>query len=225
MIKLGHRGAKGHIAENTIESIQKGISLKMNGFEIDVHKCKTGEIVVHHDFMLDRTTNGQGEITTTPFSVIKGLLVEGKYKIPTLEAVLDLVTHDLIINIELKGIGTAKATAAIVKHYIDSAKIENHQIIVSSFQKTELLEISQISPNLQLGVLTQASVTEALSFAIKIKAYSIHPNFTILSPANVVKAQQLGFKVFTWTVNEKRDILRMKDYKVDGIISDFPDRL
>jgi len=225
MIKIGHRGAKGHLAENTIASIQKAIELKVHGIEIDVHKCLSGEIVVHHDFTLDRTTNGTGEISSVSFSVLKNLKVEDEYSLPTLQNVLDIIPDDFLVNIELKGRHTAKKVAEILQENFDALRLKPEQIIVSSFQREELKTIHQENNTLQLGVLTQASVTEALSFAKEIKAYSIHPNYTLLSPAIVAKAKNEGFKVITWTVNEKRDILRMKDYKVDGIISDFPERL
>ena len=177
MLKIGHRGAKGYIAENTIESIEKAFCLNINAIEIDVHKCATDEILVFHDFTLNRITNGNGEIASFPFS------------------------------------------------YITSGKIKNEQIIVSSFQRIELEAIYKINPDLKLGVLTQASVSEALSFAKKIKAYAIHPNYTLLTKANVLKAQSEGYKVITWTVNELSDIEMVKNLGVDGIISDFPDRL
>ena len=225
MIKLGHRGARGYCAENTLESVKKALALKVTGIEIDVHKCLTGEIIVFHDFTLDRMTNGNGETASVPLSVLKELKVGKHYKIPMLQEVLDVMPKNVLLNIELKGRHTAKETVLIVQEYIKTNRIKLENIIISSFQNTELLEVSKLDSTLQLGVLTQASVTEALSFAQDIKAYAIHPNYTLLSPASVLKAHNLGFKVFAWTVNEKTDINRIKDYKVDGIISDFPDRL
>ena len=62
ILKIGHRGAKGYVAENTIESIQKALDFGVDGIEIDVHLCASGELVVFHDLTLDRMTNGIGEI-------------------------------------------------------------------------------------------------------------------------------------------------------------------
>lgn len=64
-----------------------------------------------------------------------------------------------------------------------------------------------------------------LAFAKKIKAQAINPDFQLLSKDNVSAMKQAGFQVFPWTVNEIEDIKRIQSYKVDGIISDFPDRL
>ena len=49
ILNIGHRGAKGHIAENTIASIHKAIELGSDGIEIDVFLCKSGEIVLFHE--------------------------------------------------------------------------------------------------------------------------------------------------------------------------------
>jgi glycerophosphoryl diester phosphodiesterase len=225
MLKIGHRGAKAYIAENTLESIEKAFSLGVNAIEIDVHKCATGEIVVFHDFTINRMTNGNGELASFPFSYLKTLRIDQQYLIPTLEDVLDILPKDGLINIELKGRDTAVGVAQIIDSYITSGRINYHQIIVSSFQRTELKDICKLNPNLQLAVLTQASVTEALSFAKEIKAYAIHPNYTLLTKSNVIKAKNLGYKVTTWTVNEFSDIESVKNLGVDGIISDYPDRL
>jgi glycerophosphoryl diester phosphodiesterase len=96
---------------------------------------------------------------------------------------------------------------------------------VSSFQHKELQIVADCDSNIQLGVLTKASVDEAIEFAKTIKAVAIHPNHALLSRENVKRAQNEGFKVYTWTVNDIETINRMKSYHVDGIISDFPDRL
>ena len=62
VLKIGNRGAKGHMAENTLESIKKALALGVDGIDIDVHRCASGQLVVFHDFTLDRMTNGTGEV-------------------------------------------------------------------------------------------------------------------------------------------------------------------
>jgi glycerophosphoryl diester phosphodiesterase len=74
-LKFGHRGAKGYLIENTVESILKAIELGVDGIEVDVHKCKSGELVVFHDFTVDRLTNGTGEISNFTLKELKLLVV------------------------------------------------------------------------------------------------------------------------------------------------------
>lgn len=224
-LKIGHRGAKGHVTENTLQSIQKAMDFNVDGIEIDVHVCKTGELVVFHDFTLDRLTNGTGEIGKKTLSQLQNLQVEDQYTIPTLREVLQLIDNKLLINIELKGEGTAIPTCNIIQELVNDKKWSLENILVSSFQQNELVDVFNYDSNIPLGVLTKASVNQAIVFAKTINAKAIHPSFSLLSKNNVQKAKEEGLLVNAWTVNTKQAIKRIKSYQVDAIISDFPDRL
>lgn len=225
MRKMGHRGAKAYVAENTLESIQKAMDFGVDGIEIDVHVCTSGELVVFHDFTLDRMTDGTGEIAKHTLSQLKQLQVADTYKIPTLEEVLELIDKTCLLNIELKGRYTAVKTCEVVEKYVNEKGWKYTDFIVSSFQHHELEDVFRINKKIPLGVLTKASVTEAIEFAETINAVAIHPNFALLTKENVKQAQAKGYQVNTWTVNDAETINRMKRYGVDGIISDFPDKL
>jgi len=225
ILKIGHRGAKGYVAENTIESIQKALDFGVDGIEIDVHLCASGELVVFHDLTLDRMTNGTGEIGKLSLSELKQLKVNGKFVIPTLEEVLEVLNKKSFLNIELKGRQTASKTCEVIQNFIKERGWNYSHFLVSSFQHHELEDVFKIDKNILLGVLTKASVTEAIEFAETINAKAIHPNFALLTSENVKIAQAKGYKVYTWTVNDEETIHRMKSYKVDGIISDVPDKL
>ncbi len=225
MIKIGHRGAAAYIAENTIESMEKALEMGVDGIEIDVHLCASGELVVFHDLTLDRMTNGSGEISSWTLDELKVLRVGDKYRIPTLIEVLDIINARCILNIELKGVGTATKTCEIIKSYIKKRNYSYNHFIVSSFQYKELQDVYQIDESIPLGVLTKASMEEAIDFGNTVKAQYIHPNTAIISEKIVREAHELGYKVIAWTANMNDTIARMKRYGVDGIISDKPDRL
>lgn len=224
ILKIGHRGAKGHAAENTLESIGKALKLGVDGIEIDVHRCASGELVVFHDFTLDRMTNGSGEVSKFTFKELKKLKVTGNCQIPTLAQVLALIDNKCLLNIELKGKDTAKEASRIIAFYVDKKGWEYSNFIVSSFQKELLVAVSQINDKIPLGVLTDIDLGKAVAFAKTIKAVSIHPDFTMLTEENVAELQE-NFKVFTYTVNNLKPLARIKSYGVDGIISDYPDRI
>ncbi|MCF4100816.1 glycerophosphodiester phosphodiesterase [Gillisia sp. M10.2A] len=223
--KIGHRGAKGHLAENTLESISKAIELGVDAIELDVHKCKTGEVVVIHDFTLDRTTNGSGEVARKSWKKLQSLQVKDKYKIPLLTDVLNLITGKCKINIELKGSNTAEPTCQIIQAYIETKGWQYSDFIVSSFQINELFQIRKLDEHIPIGVLSKASVTQAIELGKQLKATAIHPSIGIITRKNVIASHEAGFIVNVWTVNEPEAIERMKSFGVDGIISDFPDRL
>ncbi len=224
-LKIGHRGAKGYVSENTLESIQKALDFGVDGIEIDVHLCATGELVVFHDVTLDRMTNGTGALAKKSLTELKHLKVNEKFEIPTLWEVLDLIDKQCLLNIELKGKNTAFETTKIIQNYIETKSWDYGNFIVSSFQHQELTDVFKINTNIPLAVLSKASVEEAVEFANTINAKAIHPNYALLTKDNVKFAQDLGYNVNTWTVNDDDTIQRMKDYGVNGIISDVPDRL
>ena len=224
-LKIGHRGAKGHVAENTLESIQKALDLGVDGIEIDVHLCASGELVVFHDFTLDRITNGTGEVKKLSILELKKLKIESQYLIPTLEEVLDLINKKCFLNIELKGRNTALKTCEVIQNYIQNKNWSYEDFLVSSFQIRELEAIFHMDKKIPLGVLTKANIDEAIEIAQTINAVAIHPNYALLTPDNIKRAQDKNYKVYTWTVNDDKTIQRMKSYGVDGIISDVPDRL
>lgn len=225
ILKIGHRGAKAHVAENTLASFQQALDMGVDGIELDVHVCATGELVVIHDFTVDRTTNGSGEVHKMTLSELKKLSIDGLYSIPLLDEVMALVNRKCLMNIEMKGRHTAKPVSDFIDGYVKSRAWSYDDFVVSSFQREELLIMSDINKNIPLGILTQASVTQAWEWASEFSAKAIHPHFSLLTESNVKKAQQAGLKVYTWTINETEDIERIKSYNVDGIISDYPERL
>lgn len=225
ILKIGHRGAKGYIAENTLESIQKAMDLGVDAVEIDVHLCQTGELVVFHDFTLERLTGVTGEIATKSLKELKTLNVNGQFRIPTLLEVLDLIDRKCMLNIELKGQQTAYETCEIIQFYIETKGWRFDDFIVSSFDYDELQTVFNTNKNIPLAVLTESDMDDALNFAKTINAKAIHPDYQLLNQNKVNELQDLGYKVNTWTVNETNDIALVKSYGVDGIISDFPDRI
>lgn len=219
--KIGHRGASGYVLENTLESIQKAIELGIDAIELDVHTCASGEVVVFHDFTLDRLTTTIGPTADFALSELKQLKLNNEYTIPTLTEVLEFARNKCWLNIELKGSNTALSVFEALK----TLDYKEEEVIVSSFQIDELKRFSRLSNDFPLAVLTQASIEQAIDLATEIKAKAIHPHFSLLTEESCKKAKDLGLQINTWTVNEKSDIEHVKRFPIDGIISDFPDRI
>ena len=198
-----------------------------NGIEIDVFKCLSGELVLSHENNLKRLTGKSGQLEKLTLGELKKFLVVGKYKIPTLTDVLQTIETPLFVNIELKGLNTAQATSKIITNLSKSTSWRLENFIISSFNWNELEQFRSIDKNTPVGVLlsNSMSINEAIEFGKKINAQAIHPNFKLLNEKTVKKIKNNGFKIYTWTVNSKDDINYMKKFKVDGIISDFPDKI
>ena len=123
IIVIGHRGAMGHALENTIESVEKAINLKVDGIEIDVFKSKSGELIVYHDPSLGRLSNSTAFIEQISLDSIKKVELIGGLSIPTLNEVLDVIPEKIFLNIELKGKNTAYETNKIIIKYFISFNI------------------------------------------------------------------------------------------------------
>lgn len=227
VLRIGHRGSKGYVAENTLESIKHAILLGVDGIEIDVFKCLSGELVLSHENNLKRLTGKSGQLEKLTLGELKKFLVVGKYKIPTLTDVLQTIETPFFVNIELKGLNTAQATSKIITNLSKSTSWRLENFIISSFNWNELEQFRSIDKNTPVGVLlsNSMSINEAIEFGKKINAQAIHPNFKLLNEKTVKKIKNNGFKIYTWTVNSKDNINYMKKLKVDGIISDFPDKI
>ena len=227
VLRIGHRGSKGYVAENTLESINNAISLGVHGIEIDIFKCLSGELVLSHENNLKRLTGKSGQLEKLTLNDLKDFLVAGKYKIPTLNDVLIKIESPLFVNIELKGSDTAGATSKIVADFSRKTSWTLDHFIVSSFNWNELEKFRSIDNNTPVGVLVNKSISinEAIEFGKKINAQAIHPHYQLLDEITVKKIKNNGFKTYTWTVNNRDDINFMKKIKVDGIISDYPDRI
>ena len=222
---FGHRGAMGHITENTLPSIAKAIDLGVDGVEIDVFKCASGELVVFHDHTLDKLTNSSGYIEQLDLDSIQKIEVLGGHTIPTLNEVLDLIDARVILNIELKGTQTAIPTHELLQVYFDNGKWQPNRILISSFNWKELELFYEINQEVPLAVLTEDDPLDALFTALSIKAQAINPYFKTLNTSNIKKMKKAGFKIYTWTVNNPKDAQKMLSFEVDGIISDFPERI
>ena len=231
MLIIGHRGARGHVAENTLESIQKALDLNVDGVEIDVYQCSSGEIMVFHDEKLNRLTKHNGLIGETTFEELNNILVDKKYQIPTLEQVLDLIDSKILLNIELKGENTAIPTAAILKGYLQSSQFDKKKLIVSSKNWKELTLFKNQNTNIPIGVLSHYNIfldkelNDIIKKSRELNAIAIHPKFSILNKKAVDRMHSSGFLVYSWTINKPKDIKRAIQWGVDGIITDFPDRV
>jgi glycerophosphoryl diester phosphodiesterase len=225
MLKIGHRGARGHEPENTLIGFQKAIDLHVDRIELDVHLSSDDELMVIHDETVDRTTDGKGFVNQFSLPELKRFRIEKEHYIPTLSEVLNLIDQKCDINIELKSYETADKVVDLIEKYVSEKKWNYNQFLVSSFDWNALQQVTLLNSKIPIGVLTETNLDLAFAFAKFIKAKSIHPYFHLVTKENTAKMQKKGFQVFPWTVNEIEDIRKIKTYNVNGIISDFPDRL
>ncbi|MGY8923029.1 MAG: glycerophosphodiester phosphodiesterase [Flavobacteriales bacterium] len=222
---IGHRGARGHLAENTLPSIAKAIELGVDGIEIDIFKCASGELVVFHDQTLEKLTNSKGYIEQLTLDSIRKIDVLNGFTIPTLEEVLDLINGRVFLNIELKGTQTALLTNEIILSYFERKEWDLSKILISSFNWEELEIFYSVNSEVSIAILTEDDPLDAIPIAKQLNAVAINPEYVSLNTGNIDRIKKEGLKIFTWTVNDPQEIKDVITLGVDGIITDFPERV
>lgn len=224
MIIIGHRGACGYTDENTLESIKKALDLKVNCIEIDVHKCKSGELIVHHDITLERTTNSKGFVKNKTYEQIKKIKTKNGFIIPTLPQALNLINRKAKINIEIKSERTYKSVAKIINEFVINKGWDYSDFLVSSFFHNEILKFKKILPNVEIGVLI-GHLPHNSSFLDEFKPYCVSVDEEFISKKFIKEVHEKNIKVFAYTVNNVGCLNRLNKMGIDGIFSNFPDQL
>lgn len=230
---IAHRGASGSAPENTISAFKLALKYGCDGIELDVQQTLCGEIVVFHDWKLERTTNGKGSLRDKTLEELKeldcGSWFSEKFineKIPTLDEVLEIIPENILINIEIKEEyskerGIEKKVLEILK------KRKRSNIIISSFSHNILKNIYRINKEIKLGLLIGGSLTDILMY-IKmsgIKFFSYHPEKSFLRKEEVEVLSKEGIEINVWTVNDIEDAKILKLMGVTSVITNYPEKI
>ncbi|WP_447985232.1 glycerophosphodiester phosphodiesterase [Nitrospira sp. Nam74] len=215
-LRIGHRGAAGHVLENTIGSIETAIELGVDYVEIDLRLTRDGHVVVLHDATIDRTTNGHGRIKDLTLAQLKRIKTKDGQHVPTLEEVLKVTDGRVGLMLELKIRGLAKRVTEIVERSAFSSPV-----IYASFHHKELSGVREWLPSATImPLISRARITARIP--AKLNAHHVGIRFDRVVKPVVASMHGAGFQVFVFTVNDADDIARMSDMAVDGIISDMP---
>ncbi len=225
MTCFAHRGASGHEPENTLLAIQKAIELGAEWIEIDVFPVEN-ELVVIHDDLLDRTTNGKGSVLQSSLKYLRSLDAGKGEQIPYLNEVFDAIGSRAKLNIELKWIDTAERVVRMIKRYIDHHGWTYDRILVSSLFFDEVKKAKLLQPKiLTAPVFLGPPPSDFIQTAKDLDAYSLTMDVDYINSAIVEQAHQMGLKVFVFTVNTAEDIEKMKNIGTDGVFTNYPELL
>lgn len=227
MLKIAHRGASGYAAENTIAAFARALEMGADAIELDVHVAKTGEIMVIHDATVERTTGGHGRVADKSLEALKELRTADNQTIPTLKETLDFVNNRAVIFIEVKVSGIAKELGQLIESEIHSGKWSREKLIVISFDHDELRELRNHFPKILIGASFDKIVSWKDAYA-KLADFSPECLVVFVDEADghlVKEIHSAGMKIHVWTANTPERIEYAKLLKVDGIMSDYPDRL
>ena len=240
---IAHRGANKRAPQNTLPAFQKAIEMGTDGFETDVHLTKDNVPVICHNYTIDETSNGTGEIEKMTLEELKkydfGSYYSKDFKgtpLPTLEEFLQLAKGKglKILNIELKPEKDTARREILVRKTLELVEQYGMSdiLLISSFS-TEILEyIKQIDPKCQTAYLypcgyfrAYLAVLPPIKLMKSMSCKAAHPHKLCIKDSFVKKAHENDIDVNVWTVNESEEIRKMIKAGVDGIITDCPDRV
>jgi glycerophosphoryl diester phosphodiesterase len=233
VLSIGHRGAAGITPENTKLAFLKALDLGADAIEFDVQLTKDDVCIVFHDESLDRTTNGEGFVADTSWEVISQLDAGSWFaesfkglEIPTLEETLKTLGGRTTLNIEFKP--DKGREERLVRHVMTTvARLDLwDSVLFSSFDMQSIELLRRLVPRARIGVLClRHRMAEAIAVATEIGAETIHPHVAMVDHELVADAHRRGWQVWAWTANEPGEIELLKAFGVDGIFSDYPDRV
>lgn len=222
-IVIAHRGASGYAPENTLSSFKKALEMGAPMIEFDVHRCKSGEVVVFHDTFLKNQPNKK--IKDLSWAQLQTYNVGHGQKIPLLSQVFDLVDKRAIINIELKSQDSVEPVAELIKHYIEEKQWPADRFIVASFDHYRVKKFRTLLPQVKTGVIFEGNPIGLAQIATNANAQYAIMYYEWITKEFIEDAHKRGVKVYTYTVNDKVLAQEMAALGLDGIISNYPDIL
>jgi len=230
LLRVGHRGAKGHAPENTAISFSVAAGMGVNVVETDVHLSKDGEVVLIHDHMVDRTTDGHGYVKDLTLAELKKLDAGSWYdarfageRILTLDELLSWARDRIAVAIEIKNGPiyypdiVAQTIAALRRHGM------TRQAILISFDHLALREAKQIAPEIVTGILYVGGLADPVAAARAAGADALHPHWAYVTPELVQTVHAAGLALSPWNPNDLPTIRMLSQMGVDSVGTDYPE--
>jgi glycerophosphoryl diester phosphodiesterase len=229
-VKISSHRGESDAPENSLSSVRSALSKGVDAIEIDVQLTKDKIVVLNHDRDLKRVANIPYNISDLTYDMILNVDISGKFtqfkgeKIPTLEEIMEEIKYgvknkDVKLIIEIKPYGDEKELTNKVVNLIEKYRMER-DCYIQSFSYEALQEVRNINKNIKIGQILYIAAGDLST--LDVDFYTIKIN--MLNKNFVKKAHKENREVWVWTVNSEKDIKDVLDFKIDGIITDYPER-
>lgn len=228
-LAIAHRGASSYAPENTAAAFDLALALGATHIELDVHLTADGHVVVIHDDLLDRTTDGSGPVAAHTLAELRALDAGSWFapqfagqRIPTLDEVLATWGPRAHLHIEIKGRapGLVERTVALIRQHgrADS-------VTITSFRREALAQTRALAPDLPTGWLVPEVTDGIVAQTLALGLTQLCPRADCVTPALVERLHGLGLVVRAWGVPDEATMRRVADAGADGMTVNFPDKL
>ncbi|WP_231186808.1 glycerophosphodiester phosphodiesterase [Haladaptatus sp. DYF46] len=211
---IGHRGFANSFPENTEIAFQN-VPKDADMVELDLRRCRSGEIVVIHDGIVDAVTDSDGQVADYSATELANLNVHGSGQgVPTLANVLEIISPGVSLNLEIKELGLAEDVVNAVRDW-------DSQVVISSANKEILQEVRGVDPNIPIALIFAINPEKNLRAAEKLGCTHVQPHWGIsLSTSLIEQAHEKEMKIFVWTINTDVGAQICRKLGADGVIAD-----
>jgi glycerophosphoryl diester phosphodiesterase len=231
VLVIAHRGASGNAPENTLAAFKKAVALGATFIETDLQLSRDARFVAIHDPTVNRTTNGQGAVHEMTLAELRRLDAGSWFgsefageRIPTLQEILEFSKkYDVVFYLEIKPSGSWGGEQALVSALRESGEIP--RTVVISFDAAIVRTMRNIEPTLMTGLLYDGQIENPLEKALAIGARQLAVRGDLVTPAFIAEVHKKDLQMVCWTVNHPAHMRMLAAAGVDGIMSDYPDRL
>ncbi|MCX6004991.1 MAG: glycerophosphodiester phosphodiesterase [Chloroflexi bacterium] len=213
ILNIAHRGFTRDFSDNTLESFQAALDLEVDGIELDVQETADGEFIVYHDDAI----NGK-PIDEVKYESLRGVLVQGKYKLPTLRETLKLLGGNTGLLIELKQVRSLEKLLTIFRAHTTAERVA-----IISFNSELISNLARLAPDIMRAVITGEPVVKPSQITQATRSSAIGVSCSHLTSELVSQAHAENITVFVWGCADKASVRRALQFDIDGIISDYPD--
>ncbi len=223
MLVIGHRGAGGLAPENSMEALRAGVAAGADILEFDVRLTKDKIPVLVHDFHTLRTHHDTSLISHLTLEELKAKTK--KQLVIPLETVLDVFFGTILLNIEVKGRGTGKVVAKLIKErYITSPRSWDN-ILFSSFRGSELGAIRRLSNKANLALLHTENPFMFIAYHRQLRLTAVGFHRLYVNRLALEVARRAKLFTYAYTVNRPRSALMLARQGLDGVVTDRPDTI
>ncbi|WP_319757986.1 glycerophosphodiester phosphodiesterase family protein [uncultured Sphaerochaeta sp.] len=223
---FGHRGSSVDHIENTLPSFADCLEHHIDGIELDVQRCKSGELVVIHDYDLKRVAGHPGKVAELTYQELKEIDIGNGEQVPLLTDVFALGGTNLYYDIEIKAPGTKNlGVEQLLLEQIRQSGLES-RCLVSSFNPISLLRFKRKSKgSIPTGLIygDESGVPRILRHGFG--RHITHPSYLKPSKEQVMEAKSFTYQLCAWTVDDREEAKSLLAQGVMGIISNNPKAL
>jgi glycerophosphoryl diester phosphodiesterase len=223
MLVIGHRGAAGLARENTLEALRAGLEAGADMLEFDIRITKDGVPILAHDFHNFRTHRDLSITSRHTLTDLRQRLKD--VSIVTLEEVLDEFFGIILLNIEVKGRGSGKVAAELLKiQYVKHAS-EWENVLFSSFHGSELRAIRKVSKRAHLGLLHFDNPFLFIAYERSLKLTAVGFHRLYINSFAIEIAKRIHLFTYAYTVDRPHAAVLLAQQGIDGVVTNRPDQI